>query len=279
MRGIRLQVPRQVVLSDAGPAPRFSDAAGVATTGSGTAPSRDIIATMVYAPAPKLRWYQYRLRTLLLLMLAVSLVCSWLAVRWERQRRRYIVRVVISCPGYSAAEAEDFVSQPYRMAAMTLPFEEVVAISSEERCEFYFVARGVESNKFLDQVRGVSVGDLPSGTAVEEVKLLDRGANVPQVESKLVDALSIDLDRTKMAQNGVSVEAISKAVQSQGKAPPTKEGVRRLQAVVLDVDSWPHGRKIRLGDIAEIRIVQQPSHVVWQFPPGQSESPPKGSGR
>ena len=40
------------------------------------------------APPPKLRWYQYRLRSLLLLMLLVSLGMSWLAVKMKAAREQ-----------------------------------------------------------------------------------------------------------------------------------------------------------------------------------------------
>jgi len=40
------------------------------------------------APTPKRRWYQYRLRTLVVLMLLASIGMSWVAVRMERARRQ-----------------------------------------------------------------------------------------------------------------------------------------------------------------------------------------------
>ncbi len=40
------------------------------------------------APARKLRWYQYSLRSLLLFLLLVSLGMSWVAVRMKRARRQ-----------------------------------------------------------------------------------------------------------------------------------------------------------------------------------------------
>ena len=39
------------------------------------------------AKKPKLRWYQYRLRTLLLFVLAANLMFCWIAVKRDRERR------------------------------------------------------------------------------------------------------------------------------------------------------------------------------------------------
>ena len=37
---------------------------------------------------PKLRWYQFSLRSLLLFVLVCSLVCGWLGVRMQRAREQ-----------------------------------------------------------------------------------------------------------------------------------------------------------------------------------------------
>jgi hypothetical protein len=39
-------------------------------------------------PKPKLRWYQYRLRTLFILTFLVAVACSWLAVKMEQARKQ-----------------------------------------------------------------------------------------------------------------------------------------------------------------------------------------------
>ena len=41
-----------------------------------------------HPPKPKRRWYQYSLRTLLLLVLVAAVPCSWLAVRMQRAKRQ-----------------------------------------------------------------------------------------------------------------------------------------------------------------------------------------------
>ena len=43
---------------------------------------------MSESPTPKLRWYQFSLRSLLLFVLACSLVCSWLGVKMQRAREQ-----------------------------------------------------------------------------------------------------------------------------------------------------------------------------------------------
>jgi hypothetical protein len=40
------------------------------------------------APKPKLRWFQYRLRTLLVVVTLFAIPCSWLAVKRQQAKRR-----------------------------------------------------------------------------------------------------------------------------------------------------------------------------------------------
>ncbi len=236
---------------------------------------------MIETPSPKLRWYQYRLRSLLLLMLAVSLVFSWLAVRWQRQRQQHTVRVVIAYPGATAVTADNLAARPYCFDAIPISREKIVAISSRDHVEVYFVARGIDPDEFLNQVRAVPVGSLPQGAAIQEITLLDRGASIPKVESTMVDTFQIKFNDQKASPLGISVSAVFKALSSENKIPPTQEGVRLLEKCLVEPD-FPTGQgKVHLGDIAEIKIVQEPSHVIWQFPEEPSDSVPrpgKGSG-
>lgn len=50
-------------------------------------------------PEPKLRWYQYRLRSLFVLTLMVAIACSWLATTMQRQRREYAAAEAIKKAG------------------------------------------------------------------------------------------------------------------------------------------------------------------------------------
>ena len=43
---------------------------------------------MTATPEPRRRWYQYNLRSLLVLTLLVSVGMSWVAVRMQRARRQ-----------------------------------------------------------------------------------------------------------------------------------------------------------------------------------------------
>jgi hypothetical protein len=234
---------------------------------------------MTETPSSKLRWYQYRLRSLFLLMIAVSLVCSWLAVRWQRQHEQRIARVVIAFPGASAVTADELAARPYCFDAIPISRERIIAISSRERVEVYFVARGIDPDEFLNQVRAVRVNSLPQGAAIQEITLLDRGASIPKVESTMVDTFQITVNREKTSQLGISIstvfKALSTALSSQDKIQPTQEGVQLLEKCLVEPD-FPTGQgKVHLGDVAEIKIVQEPSHVIWQFPDEPSDSVPR----
>jgi hypothetical protein len=225
-----------------------------------------VTETQPAAPGPKLRWYQYTLRSLLLLMLAVSIVFSWLAVRWQRQREQHIARVVIACPGLSAPIVNRTVAIPYCCGAILISCERIVAVSSREKVEVYLVARGVDPDKFLNRVRAVPlpVDDLHSRSAIREATLLPRGASIPEAECKMVDTLQVILDPKKLSHLCIKFSSVHEALSSQGKIAPTKEGLRLMEDVLVERD-FDQG-KVRLGEIAEIKIVQEPSHVVWEFP-------------
>ena len=51
-------------------------------------------------PKPKLRWFQFRLRSLLVLTLLCSIACSWLAVKKQRaDRQRELVSAIREAGG------------------------------------------------------------------------------------------------------------------------------------------------------------------------------------
>jgi len=218
-------------------------------------------------PKPQRRWYQYSIRSLLLLMVAVSLACGWFAVRWRRQTQQHIVKVTIAYPGASALTADEEVAWEYRFATLSAPYERLVTISTSEQVEVYFVAHGIDPDELLNRVRGVSVEKLPPGAVVQPATLLDRGASIPQVKSTLVDSVQIKVDHNKSSARGVSIAAIQKALSAQGKLVATKEGAERLRELAVASEGRSNHGTIRLGDIAEITIIQEPSAVVWQFPP------------
>ncbi len=50
--------------------------------------AKDAIITGMIAPKPKLRWFQFRLRSLLIFVTLCALPCSWLAVKRQEARRQ-----------------------------------------------------------------------------------------------------------------------------------------------------------------------------------------------
>lgn len=46
-------------------------------------------------PKPKLRWFQYSLRTLLVIVTLCGIPCSWLAVKLQQARREHEVAAAI----------------------------------------------------------------------------------------------------------------------------------------------------------------------------------------
>ncbi len=54
---------------------------------------------MADAPKPKLRWFQFSLRSLMLFVTACAVACSWLAVTIQGQRRQGTVAAAIEKAG------------------------------------------------------------------------------------------------------------------------------------------------------------------------------------
>lgn len=102
----------------------------------------------------------------------------------------------------------------------------------------------------------------------------------------MVDTFQIMWDLKKASPLGISMstasKALSSALSSENKIPRTQEGVRLLEKCLVEPDVPTGQGKVHLGDIAEIKVVQEPSHVIRQFPEEPSDSVPrpgKGPGR
>jgi hypothetical protein len=52
------------------------------------APLQGVVLTDMTAPKPRLRWFQFRLRSLLIIVALVAFACSWLAVRIQKVKRQ-----------------------------------------------------------------------------------------------------------------------------------------------------------------------------------------------
>jgi internalin A len=57
------------------------------------------VESQAAAPPSKLRWYQYRLRSLFILTTLVAIACSWLAVTMQNQRKQKAVAEVLRKAG------------------------------------------------------------------------------------------------------------------------------------------------------------------------------------
>jgi len=51
----------------------------------------------------------------------------------------------------------------------------------------------------------------------------------------------------------------------------TTEGIHLMEQLVIESDDGTH-TKVRLGEIAEIKIEKQPKQVVWRYPSEPADS-------
>ena len=85
----------------------------------------------------------------------------------------------------------------------------------------------------------------------------------------MIDTFNINLDRKKLSQHGISVsevnKSLSEAMSKGSKIPPTPEGLRLLNDCLVKSEIATESGKVHLSEIAEIKIVKTPSHVIWEF--------------
>ena len=201
------------------------------------------------APARKLRWFQYSVRSLLLFMLLVSLGMSWVAVKIDRARRQE--RAVEEIEKLGGYVMYDYVFQggvpPGPAWLRSLWGENILATVVVVNFDCSRVSEaGLEHLKGLTKLEGLVLNNTEASDAwLKHLEGLTRLQGLWLHHTRVTDAglehlkrltqlQSLDLWDTRVTDGGL--EQLKGLTQLQGldltDTQVTDEGVKRLQKVL-----------------------------------------------
>ena len=163
------------------------------------------------------RWFQFKLRTLLIAILVLSLPLSWFAVRLERARRQREAVQVIEALGGTVWYYPD---KPYtKFLCRILGSEFLVTVAGVDLCMIEVTDADLECLKHLDHMDMVELNCTP---------ITDAGLSHLQTLTSL-ECLSIS--DTQVTDNGLRyLKGLTNLVALHiSDTEVTSEGVRKLQ--------------------------------------------------
>jgi len=143
----------------------------------------------------------------------------------------------------------------------------VTSISSKGRLEAYVVSRTSGGHDTLtSRIReALQATELPSGAADLRVDRLDDHATVPSVKPVPITCLVVTPMKERLARFGIPerdvVAKVREYAASRGNHGERVDSLRQLNI------RSPEGLLVPLPEIAELRVEQQPSHIVRTWPP------------
>jgi multidrug efflux pump subunit AcrB len=229
---------------------------------------RDVEPNREVAP----RAFQFRLRTVLLLMVGLSVLFAGAVIVHRRMNRQPTVRVVLLWPGASVEECDrgignqlDFIAGMSPADAVMTPVDSWTIVSYPGKVELYATApRGADGQQFLEDVeehlRAGSNG-FPEEVALGEPELLGDKLIRPNVVVKQTNEFEINIDRDRVALLGLTLADVQRQLAAAiGESKEvTHEAMLKLQNAVVKT---PAGESVKLRDIAEVRMVQKPNAIV-----------------
>jgi len=183
----------------------------------------------------------------------------------QRTTAPSIVRVSARLPHGDAQTVADTVGEVIATGVGGLG-QHVSAISTGEICDVYVVsAPDADPQQFLVTVRQAVESCrrlLPADADGASVLLQPPGIPIPRPAIWQVQEIQVLLDRDKVKALGISPAEMDRAMAPAAeKSRPTNKDANALAATVLQVD----GKSVRLGDVAEFKVVAVPSHVVRTY--------------
>ena len=193
----------------------------------------------------------------------------------------YITHATIQWPGASLRQVDESVARPVgrHLFGATNGALQVIAISSAGKVELYARSDGITKQPDFVQAMSQSLADsagmLPRGVVAGPIELLPKGEPVPQPTVHSVDELSIDIDRVKLIDTGLSYDDVSRAVararEDEAFRPPadaaTTAATARRMIQVLNATTLPSRYKpVTLGDVTSISVVAVPDVIERHWP-------------
>jgi multidrug efflux pump subunit AcrB len=216
------------------------------------------------------RVIQFRLRTLLVLILAFSLLFAIGVPIRERLNRQPTVQVVVTYPTAPAESCDESIARILELAFMSSPhIESWTIVSHTGRVEAYAIAvRGTDSQdlpKQVDQSIRSLDGRLPLDAVTTPSKLFRSKPFHPSINIQQVDQLEVKFSGEALAQLGLTPANAASQIQliQAGSSPISKQTQLALEQSILTTNQ---GQRIELGQVAEVSVVRKPDKVVRQSP-------------
>ena len=211
------------------------------------------------------RVIQFRLRTLLLLILVFSLLFAICVLIREWLNRQPTVRVVVTYPGATVESCDVSVARTLELAFMSSPhIDSWTIVSHRGRVEAYAIAvPGTDSQDLPRQVDQIvrSLDGLPPDVVTTPSMLFRSKPFYPPTNVQQVDQLNVNFSREALAQLGLTIADAYGQIQGMSSESSQISEQQDLEQFIL---TTKHGERIKLRQVAEISVVQKPDKVVRQ---------------
>ena len=218
------------------------------------------------------RWTQFSLRSLLLAVSLCAVAALLLGLWIEYRSRQPTVKMVIEFQGAHAYEVDFFIAQRIRHRLLRSNVSQWTIVSSQDQCQIYATAfQGARNSQISAELQIVidSIRDeLPAGAKIGEVEVVASRPFQPEIDVTMADAFEIHLDRDLTAAQGLTPEEFVKVMWNAEALDQVASPEAIIAAENTEI-TLPNGDHVRLAEIAEITIVQQPSHIVRRWPDDQ----------
>jgi len=172
------------------------------------------------------------------------------------------VKIVFEYPGASPKVIDDVVCAPIRQQLFGMEGAlAITCVSSYNLAEIY--VEGTPNFDFAtlsqqaDARTQLAVPVLPSGAKIREVADVSGQTIPPPLDIHNVDSFEVNINREKAARLGVALSEISQAMKEA-----QKPGKIFSEVKIKSSD----GKTILLTDVATIKTVSEPDHIVVRWP-------------
>jgi multidrug efflux pump subunit AcrB len=172
------------------------------------------------------------------------------------------VEIIVDYPDASPKIVDDVVCAPIRQELFGLEHAPtIICVSSNNIAEIYVQATPAMDvatlSRLVDARVQLAAPVLPTRAKIRKVVDVSGQTIPPPLDIHYVDDLRVYIDPQKASRLGVSMSAVSDAMQQAGRSG------RKMTEVALTSST---GERIRLSDIATIKTVREPNHIVVRLP-------------
>jgi Cu/Ag efflux pump CusA len=187
------------------------------------------------------------------------------------------IKLVIRWPGYTPQAVDESIGFKSCVQFGQLEaVQRVTSISTFDRADVYIEARtrtaqAAFSHAVIERLASM-VKKLPDDAYLSQFLFCDNFTALPKVKIRPVAHLQLSIDRKALARHGLPIHALLARIKGQSidlnERPPQEKTLKALRRLSIRA---PSGKTLRLRDLAEIKVVNTPSHRVSHWPPAESQ--------